>query len=226
MRLIDPFELPIWIMILLSKDHTFYDMKLVIYYINEETNLTVQFLVFIQPYIQQQLVLCQIETVPGLIMDLNNGPQSYIHLQVNKPYIAVNSETDISLRNHEIRMCKHVGYELYCEELFMVKHKSKYSCESTIYFNLSSEIIKENCNSVYFNTTNIKPAVLHNESEIILANWPNDKHIDCDINNDNPARIPSFPYALLSKSVLCNFKIEADNNFILESLAGCQELES
>ena len=30
------------------------------------------------------------------------------------------------------------------EELFVVKHKSKYSCENAIYFNLGSEIIKEN----------------------------------------------------------------------------------
>ena len=41
-------------------------------------------------------------------------------------------------------MCKNIGYEFDCEEFFVVKHKSKYSCESTIYFNLGSEIIKEN----------------------------------------------------------------------------------
>ena len=43
-------------------------------------------------------------------------------------------------------MCKNIGYEFSCEELFVVKHKFKYSCESAIYFNLGSEIIKENCN--------------------------------------------------------------------------------
>ena len=42
-------------------------------------------------------------------------------------------------------MCKNIDYEFYCEELFVVKHKLKYSCESAIYFNLGSEIIKENC---------------------------------------------------------------------------------
>ena len=58
-------------------------------------------------------------------------------------------------------MCKKIGYEFYCEELFVVKHKSKYSCESMIYFNLGSNSIKENCNFVYhFNKTNIKPTVL------------------------------------------------------------------
>ena len=35
-----------------------------------------------------------------------------------------------------------MGYELYCKELFVVKHKSKYSCKSLIYFNLGSDTIK------------------------------------------------------------------------------------
>ena len=87
--------------------------------------------------------------------------QSYTHLQVNKSYIALNSETYISLQNQELRICKNIGCEFYYEEHFVVKHKSKYSCESTIYFNLGSEIIKENCNfAYYFYNTNINSAVL------------------------------------------------------------------
>ena len=40
----------------------------------------------------------------------------------------------------------------------MVKHKSKYSCESAIYFNLDSDIIKANCKfDFYFNKTDVKP---------------------------------------------------------------------
>ena len=59
-------------------------------------------------------------------------------------------------------MCKNIGYEIYFEELFVVKHKSKHSCKSAIYFNLGPEIIKENYNfAYYFNKTNIKPAVLN-----------------------------------------------------------------
>ena len=114
-------------------------------------------------------------------------------------------------------MCKNIGYEFYCEELFAVKHKSKYSCESAIYFHLGSDIIKENSNfNYYFNDTHIKPAVLDGGNEIILANWPNDKHIECNINNDTPVRISSFPYVFLNRSVLHNCELEAENHFILE----------
>ena len=60
--------------------------------------------------------------------------------------------------------------------------KSKCSSESAIYFNLDSEIIKENCNFAYhFNKTDLKQAVLDCGNEIILANWPNNKHIKYNI---------------------------------------------
>ena len=92
------------------------------------------------------MILYQLETVPVPILGQNDKAHSYTHLQVKKPYIALNSETYISLSQQELRICKRISYEFYCEELFVVKHKTSYSCESAIYFNLDTDIIKENCN--------------------------------------------------------------------------------
>ena len=157
-------------------------------------------------------------------MDENIEAQSYTHLKVRKPYLALNSETYISLTNQELRSCKKIGNEFYCEELFIVKHKSSYSCKSAIYFNLTKDIIKNNCNfDFYFNNTEITPTVLDGGDEIILANWPNDKHIICNINNDIPVKIPSHPYVLVNRSILCNCRIEADNHHLLESIASCNK---
>ena len=59
-----------------------------------------------------------------------------------------------------------------------LKPKPKYSYKSAIYFTLGPDIIKENCNfAYYFNKTDITPSVLDGCNEIILANWPDDKHI-------------------------------------------------
>ena len=155
--------------------------------------------------------------VPVPFIDLNKQAHSYTHLQVDMPYISLNSETYISLRHQELRMCKNIGYELYCEKLFVVEHKSKYSCESAIYFNLGSEIIKENCNfAYYFNKTNTKPAVFDGRNEINLANWPNNKHIEYNINNDIQVKIPSFPSVLVNQNGLCSCKTEVENHFLLE----------
>ena len=145
-----------------------------------------------------------------------------MHLQIQKPYIALNSETYISLRQQDLRTCKRIGYEFYCEELFVVKHKTSYSCESAIYFNLDTNTIKENCNfRFYFNKTDVIPTVLDGGNEIILANWPNDKHNICTTNNGIPVKILSHPYVLVNRSVLHNCSTEADNHYLLESLTAC-----
>ena len=136
-------------------------------------------------------------------------------MQIKKPYIASNSETYISLRQQELRTCKRISYEFHCEELFVVKHKTSYSCESAIYINLDTNIIKENCNfRFYYNKTDIIPTVLDGGDEIILPTWPSDKPIICTTNNDIPVKIPSHPYVLVNRSVLCNCSIEADNHYL------------
>ena len=197
-------------------------MPLITFSIDKDMNLIIQFPIFIQPYTQKSLILYQLEMVPVPILDKNTKVQSYKHLQVRKPYIALNSETYISLTQQELRSCKQNGYEFYCKELFIVKHKSSYSCESAIYFNLTTDIIKNNCDfDFYFNKTNVTPTVLDGGDEIVLANWPNDKHIICNVNNDIPVKIPSHPYVLLNRSVLFNCGIEADNHYLLESIAAC-----
>ena len=78
------------------------------------------------------------ETVLVPVVDKNKQAQSYTYLKISKPYIALNSETYMSLRTQELATCKKIGYEFYCEELFVVKHKTKYSCDSAIYFNLDA----------------------------------------------------------------------------------------
>ena len=40
-------------------------------------------------------------------------------------------------------MCNKIGYKFYCEELFIVKYKTSYNCESAIYFNLDTSIVRE-----------------------------------------------------------------------------------
>ena len=117
-------------------------MQLVTFGIHKDMNLVIQFPVFIEPYTQKPLILYQLETVPVPILDTNNEAQSYTHLKVREPYLALNSETYISLTNQELRSCKKIGNEFYCEELFIVKHTSSYSCESGIYFNLTTDFIR------------------------------------------------------------------------------------
>ena len=90
--------------IVIKRLHLFYDIKVVTFGIDKDKNLIVQFPVFIQPYTQQPLVLYQIKTVLVPIIDQNKHADSYTHLQIDRLYIALNTETFITIRQQELRM--------------------------------------------------------------------------------------------------------------------------
>ena len=72
----------------------------------------------------------------------------------------------------------------------------------------------------------ITKTVLDGGNEIFLENWPNNKHIICNISSNIPIKIPSHPYVLVNTRVPCNCGIEVENHFLLKSLAACQNTNS
>ena len=70
---------------------------------------------------QTKLTLYQVETVPVPILDTGNKTQSYTQLKKEKPYMALNDETYITICPQELSNCKKIGYEYFCEELFVGK---------------------------------------------------------------------------------------------------------
>ena len=94
-----------------------------------------------------------------------------------------------------------------------------------MYFNYIHDI-KENCDFYYYhNKTDVTLSVLDGGKQIILANWPNYKRIICTYNNNISVDIPSHPYMLLDRNILCKCDVETENNFLLESLVACNEHE-
>ena len=83
--------------LVIERLHLYCNMQLVTFGINGDKNLIIQFSVFIQAYTQQPLILYQLETIPVSIIDQNTQAHSYTQLQVKEPYIALNSETYISM---------------------------------------------------------------------------------------------------------------------------------
>ena len=69
-----------------------------------------------QPYTQKLLTLYQVETIPVLILDMNERADSYMWIRIDKPYIALNPDTYISIQIEELRMSKKIGYEYHCED--------------------------------------------------------------------------------------------------------------
>ena len=133
--------------LVIKRFHLCYNIRLGTFGIERDKNLIIKFPVFIQPYTQQLLVLYRI---PVPITDQNKLANSYTHLQIDRPYTAINTDMYITIRQQELRTCMRIGFEFYCKEFFMVKHESKYSYESAIYFDLDPDIIKENCTFTFY----------------------------------------------------------------------------
>ena len=96
------------------------DMKLVTFAVDQEARaLIVAFPVFIKDYRKPSLSVFEKETVPV--------PKHADSYSIHKSYIAVGADYYIQLGMTELVMCKSIRYAYYCEELFVVKHKSKHS---------------------------------------------------------------------------------------------------
>ena len=67
----------------------------------------------------------------------------------------------------------------------------------------------------------MKPSILDGGYEIVLPNWPCFKRIVCSTHSNIPIEISSHLYVLVNRIILCNCIIEAENNFLLESIAAC-----
>ena len=91
-------------------------------------------------------------------------------------------------------MCKQIKQIYFCEELFLVEHKTKHSCESAIFYDLSSTLIKHNCEFKYMYNTSVIPSVLDGGSKIILANMLPEKRLICTYDQGLAKPLPSSPY--------------------------------
>ena len=199
----------------------YYDMKMVTFGINDGEEL-VAFPVFVRDHTRESMTLYELETVKVPITDTNLAANSYTEVKTSKPYIAFNNDYYIQLHIPELRMCKQIWHSYYCEELFLIKHKSKHNCESAIYYNLSKEVINEYCTFKYFYNTTVMPSVLDGGPQILLANILTPKRLTCTYASYMAHPVPSHDYVLVDRSILCNCHIESGLTYLLKSIAFCE----
>ena len=95
-------------------------------------------------------------------------------------------------------MCKQIRHTYYCEELFLIKHKTKHSCESAIFYNLTADVVYSVCQFDYFYNTTVPPSILDRGSNILLANMLSPKRLIC--TKDSPmAQLFAQPPLCLSQ---------------------------
>ena len=199
----------------------YYDMRLVTFGLDDQGRLVVCFPIFIKDFKKEPMTLYQLETVKVPIKDQNVHADSYTEVTVTKPYLASNRDYYIQLVLPELVMCKKIRRTHYCEELFLVKHKTKHSCESAIFYNLTRETILQNCKFKYFYNASVLPSVLDGGSHILLANMLNDKRLICSHDQGLARPLPTSSFALVSRDILCHCHIQVGLTYILKSIASC-----
>ena len=199
----------------------YYDMRLVTFGLDDQERLVVCFPIFIKDIKKEPMTLYQLETVKVPINDRNKKADSYTEVTVTKPYLASNRDYYIQLVLPELVMCKKIRRTHYCEELFLVKHKTKHSCESAIFYNLTRVTILQNCEFKYFYNISVLPSVLDGGSHILLANMLNDKRLICSYDQGLARPLPTSSYALVSRDILCHCHLPIGLTYILKNIATC-----
>ena len=204
---------------------SYYDMRLVTFGIDEDDRLVVCFPIFVKDFSRKSMTLYQIETVPVPILDTNEEANSYSQAVINKPYVATNNDYYIQLEIEKLFMCKQIKHIYFCEELFLVKHKTKHSCESALFYNLESAFVKQNCQFKYFYNTTVIPSVLDGGSEIVLANMLNEKRLICTYDQGLAKPLPASPYVLVDRRLLCHCHIQSGLTYVLKTIGSCNSTD-
>ena len=122
-------------------------------------------------------------------------------------------------------MCKSIRHTYYCEELFVVKHKSRHSCASAIFYDLGPEEVVQKCQFDYIYNTTMPPTVLDGGRSLLLANFHGPRSLKCNSKNGGlPKPAPEHVYAVVDRSFLCDCQLDLEHHAtILRQLSSCTD---
>ena len=203
-------------------------MKMVTFAVDQQTHsLIVTFPAFIKNYKQLPLSLYEVETVPVPILDKNIKANSYLQVRIEKSYIAAGTDYYIQLKISELLMCKSIRHIYYCEELFVIKHKSRHSCVSAIFYNLGPATITKNCKFDYYYNTTVPPVILDGGRDVLLENFHGPRSLKCSSVNGGLAKpAPEHTYAVVNREFLCDCQLDLEHATVLRQLSSCSKSSS
>ena len=204
------------------------DMKMVTFSVDQQAHsLILTFPAFIKNYKQPPLSLYEVETVPVLIIDKNVKVDSYSQVRIEKSYIAAGTDYYIQLRISELLMCKSIRHIYYCEELFVIKHKSRHSCVSAIFYNLGPATVTKNCRFDYYYNITVPPVILDGGRDVLLANFHGPRSLKCSsVNGGLAKQAPENTYAVVNREFLCDCQLDLELASVLRQLSSCSKSSS
>ena len=117
--------------IVLKRLHLYYDIKLVTFSVNDNSDLIIPF-PLLKPYSQSPLTLYQVEIITVPTIYQNTKANSYRELQMSKPYIALSEETYISLRHQNFEVINILGM-IFIVKSFLLSRCQDLLCQDVIF---------------------------------------------------------------------------------------------
>ena len=154
----------------------------------------------------------------------NVKANSYSQVRIEKSYIAAGTDYYIQLRISELLMCKSIRHIYYCEELFVIKHKSRHSCVSAIFYDFGPTTITKNCKFDYYYNTTVPPVILDGGRDVLLVDFHGPRALKCSPVNGGLAKpAPENMYAVVNREFLCACQLDLEHASVLQQLSSCSE---
>ena len=134
--------------------------------------------------------------------------------------MAINQENYIPLDKQQLQLCNKTGATYYCENSYVLQHRSKHTCESAIYYRTDPKTIMKHCRAMFTSWQNFPPKVLDAGETMILFNLPRPWILVCG-KHKRPRKIQIGTYKILNRTELCECSLTAGTFSLDETLVQC-----
>ena len=171
---------------------------------------------------QKDLTLYSIDTVimPFDTKTPGGKNDEYTFINNSYPYMAINQENYIPLDERQLWLCNKMGATYYCENSYVLRHRSEHTCESVIYYRTDPKMIMKHCRAMFTSQQNFPPKVLDAGKTMILFNLPRLWILVCG-KHKCPREIQIATYKILNRTELCECSLTAGTFSLDETLVQC-----
>ena len=113
-----------------------------------------------------------------------------------------------------------MGATYYCENSYVLRHRSEHTCESAIYYRTDPKMIMKHCRAMFTSWQNFPPKVLDAGKTVILFNLPR-PWILVYGKHKHPREIQIVTYKILNRTELCECSLTAGTFSLDETLVQC-----
>ena len=129
--------------------------------------------------------------------------------------------TTFSSESRSYECANRLGTHITVRNCSSLSIRQSIAVKVPIFYNLTADVVYSVCQFDYFYNTTVPPSILDGGSNILLANMLSPKRLICMKDSPMAQPLPSHPYVLVNRSILCNCHLQTGLNYLLKLLSSC-----